>query len=156
MARIAAVARRLRYERNIGWMAVDYLQLIDHTANRSESTNDAITRSSKQLKALALSLDIPVIVLSQLNRDCEKRDNKRPRLSDLRSSGSIEQDADVVILIYRGAMYYTPEEEDQAQEGRSDVTDEVELIVAKQRNGPVGTVRVRWDRRHARFFDDRF
>lgn len=126
-----AKARRLKAEREIGLLIVDYMQLIQgrHGIERREQEISEISRS---LKALAKELNIPVIALSQLNRRVEDRHNKRPQLADLRESGAIEQDADVIIFIYRDEIYNNAE--DNPNRGKA------EIIVGKQRNGPVGTV----------------
>jgi replicative DNA helicase len=139
ITKLCSSARRLTLEHDIKWLAVDYLQLMDHQKQRGESTNDAIARTSQAVKALAMSLDIPIIMLSQLNRGSEGRDNKRPRLADLRDSGAIEQDADVVMFLYRDAMYWSPEER---EEHRDKPCEMAEVIVAKQRNGPIDTAKV--------------
>lgn len=148
--KILATATRLHYEKGIRWVIVDYLQRIDHVQRARESSNAAIERTSNAMKDLALSLSIPVICLSQLNRDCEKRDNKRPRLSDLRDSGSLEQDADVVMMLYRDRVYWTPEKQEETKNKPEEVA---EIIVAKQRNGPTGTARVGFNRSYASFHD---
>jgi len=150
MPRLQALARRMHYERQIKWIAIDYVQLMDHLPRGSESTENCISRTSNALKALALSLDCPVIVLSQLNRQCEQRDNKRPRASDLRSSGALEQDADVIIMVYRDSVYWT---KDQQEEHKEEKYEAAELIIAKQRNGPMGTIPVTWQRKNAEFMD---
>lgn len=152
--RIAASARRCFYEHGIRWMAVDYLQLVDPTRLAGESTNDAIGRISTAMKSIAASLNIPVIALSQLNRDPEKREGNRPILADLRSSGSIENDADVVILLWRESMAGSKRKNAEGGEGSAPVHEEpMECIIAKQRNGPVGTVKVLFRNRCAGISD---
>jgi replicative DNA helicase len=126
---VRARARRLKREHNVGVIAIDYLQLMkSDTAKQSREAE--ISEISRSMKALAKELNIPVIALSQLNRKCEDRPNKRPQLADLRESGAIEQDADVILFIYRDEVYN--KDEDNPKKG------EAEIIVGKQRNGPVG------------------
>ncbi|MCR4610649.1 MAG: replicative DNA helicase [Lachnospiraceae bacterium] len=125
--------RKYKLDHNIGLIIIDYLQLME-TGGKVESHQLAIAEISRALKALARELNVPVVALSQLSRNVEKRDDKRPMLSDLRDSGAIEQDADVVMFIYR-EDYYKKDTE------RQNVS---EIIVAKQRNGPVGTVELAW------------
>ena len=144
-----AKARRLHQRHGIGLIAVDYLQLMRSTSKRGQENRQIeIAEISSGLKATAKELNIPIIVLAQLNRSPESRtgDSKgRPRLSDLRESGSIEQDADVVGLLVRPEYYAENEEEKAETEG------EVELIIAKQRNGPTGTVRLTFLKEFMRF-----
>jgi replicative DNA helicase len=123
---------------------VDYLQLMSSGARRIESRQQEITTISRYLKALARELNIPVVVLSQLNRSPETREHHRPRMSDLRESGSLEQDADVVMLLHREDYYH---QGDQGYEA----TNTAELIIAKQRNGPTGTIPLRFLDRFTRF-----
>jgi replicative DNA helicase len=137
---LRARARRMRSEHGIGLLIIDYLQLM-HTRGRAESRQQEISEISRSLKALARELECPVLACSQLSRAVEMREGRRPQLSDLRESGAIEQDADVVIFIYRDPE---AEKDDQRR-------DEVELIVAKQRNGPTGVVKVAFKREIGRF-----
>jgi replicative DNA helicase len=137
---LRAKARRLKAEKNLGLIIVDYLQLMQGPRN-IESRQQEISNISRSLKALAKELDVPVIALSQLSRAVEQRSEHRPQLSDLRESGAIEQDADVVIFLYRSWVYSREEEE----KGRA------QAIVAKQRNGPIGTVDLSFIDRFARF-----
>ncbi len=133
-------ARRLAREHGLGLIVVDYLQLMqsnDNTENRATEISN-ITRS---LKTLAKELNIPLVALSQLNRSLESRPNKRPVMSDLRESGAIEQDADVILFIYRDEVY----NEDSQDKGTA------EIIIGKQRNGPVGTVRLTFMGEYTRF-----
>lgn len=128
-----AKARRLKSMHNIGCVIIDYLQLMHLGSGRVESRQQEITTISRYIKALARELNIPVIVLSQLNRAPEGREGHRPRMSDLRESGSIEQDADVIMLLHR-ENYYRRGEENYEE------NDTAELIIAKQRNGPTGNI----------------
>ncbi|MDT0617778.1 replicative DNA helicase [Salinisphaera sp. P385] len=127
---LRARARRLKREHDIGLIMVDYMQLMQVPGTKENRTNE-ISEISRNLKALAKELDVPVIALSQLNRSVEQRDNKRPRMSDLRESGGIEQDADLIVFIYRDEVY----NEDSDDKGVA------EILLAKQRNGPLGTCR---------------
>jgi replicative DNA helicase len=142
---LRAKARRLKAEHNVGLIIVDYLQLMQGPRN-AENREKEISAISRSLKGLAKELDIPVIALSQLSRAVEGRTDKRPILSDLRESGAIEQDADVVTFVHRPEMYTDP---------KSDKMDEVqgraEIIVGKQRNGPVDDVTLAFVNRYARF-----
>jgi len=139
---IRAKARRLKLDKNIGLVIIDYLQLMQgrRTAERRDLEISEISRS---LKALAKELDLPVLALSQLNRMLEQRTDKRPRLSDLRESGALEQDADVVAFIYRDEVYNR--EEDNPSKGVA------EIILAKQRNGPTGDVNLTFLNSYTRF-----
>ena len=128
-----AKARRLVAREKIGLVIVDYLQLMRSYSKKSENRQQEISEISRSMKALARELHVPVIVLSQLNREAEQRPGNRPKLSDLRESGAIEQDADVVMLLFR-EEYYEPDNEEA--KGRA------EVIIAKQRNGPVGNVKL--------------
>ncbi|ADG83801.1 replicative DNA helicase [Thermincola potens] len=130
VSEMRAKARRLKAEKGLGLIVIDYLQLMSASSRRSENRQQEISEISRSLKLLARELQAPVIALSQLSRAVEQRQDKRPMMSDLRESGSLEQDADLVMFIYRDD-YYNPESE---KKGIS------ELIIAKQRNGPVGTV----------------
>ena len=131
---IRAKCRKLKLEKNIGLVVIDYLQLVQGSNKRNASREQEISEISRSLKILAKELNVPVIALSQLSRAPEQRADHRPMLSDLRESGSIEQDADVVMFLYRDE-YYDKETEDK---------NVAECIIAKQRNGPVGTVKLAW------------
>ncbi len=142
---IRAKARRLKAEKNVGMIIIDYLQLMSGP-QRTESREREISHISRSLKSLAKELNIPVIALSQLNRAVETRTDKRPQLSDLRESGSIEQDADVVIFLNRPEYYGI--EKDEHGESTEGVT---EVIVGKQRNGPTGMIKLAFIKEYARF-----
>lgn len=142
---IRAKTRRLKAEKKIGLIMIDYLQLMN-ASTKMESREREISHISRSLKALAKELNIPVIALAQLNRAVESRTDKRPMLSDLRESGSIEQDADVVMFIHRPEYYGMKVDADgNSLEGVS------EIIVGKQRNGPTGDVRLKFFKDYARF-----
>lgn len=142
---IRAKARRLVSEKKVGMVVVDYLQLIQGPA-RAESREREIAHISRSLKALAKELKIPVIALAQLNRAVESRTDKRPQLSDLRESGSIEQDADVVMFIHRPERYAQQDSKEYEEaEGIA------EIIIAKQRNGPTGEVKLTFLKQFTRF-----
>jgi replicative DNA helicase len=128
---LRAKSRRLKTEHDIGMIVIDYLQLMRGRGS-AERREQEISEISRSLKAMAKELRIPVIALSQLNRSLENRPNKRPQLSDLRESGAIEQDADLICFIYRDEVYNKAE--DNPNKGIA------ELIIGKQRNGPTGTV----------------
>jgi replicative DNA helicase len=140
---IRAKARRLKRTHNIRCIVVDYLQLM-HLGGMVESRQQEISTISRYLKGLARELNVPVIVLSQLNRSPEGREDHRPRMSDLRESGSIEQDADVVMLLHREDYYH------RGEEGYED-DNTAEVILAKQRNGPTGTVKLAFRDKCTRF-----
>lgn len=142
---IRAKARRLKHEKNIGMIIIDYLQLMQGPSN-AESREREISHISRSLKSLAKELNIPVIALAQMNRAVETRTDKRPQLSDLRESGSIEQDADVVMFLYRPEYYGIKVD----HEGNS-VEGVTEIIIGKQRNGPTGDVKLAFIKEYARF-----
>jgi replicative DNA helicase len=138
---VRSKARRLQAEHGLDLIIVDYLQLM--TARRTENRVQEISEISRGLKGLARELNVPVVALSQLSRAVESRSDHRPMLSDLRESGSIEQDADIVVFIYREDKY----EDDSEKKGIA------EIMVAKHRNGPVGSINLRFFDRTARFAD---
>jgi replicative DNA helicase len=138
---VRARARRLKRENNeLGLIVIDYLQLMQAPGEGDNRTNE-ISAISRSLKALAKELDVPVIALSQLNRSLEQRTNKRPIMSDLRESGAIEQDADLIVFIYRDEVY----NEDSPDKGIA------EIIIGKQRNGPIGTTRLTFLGKYTKF-----
>ena len=143
VSEISAKCRSLKSEHGLSLIIIDYLQLIQGNA-RVESRQQEVSEISRRLKAIARELEVPVIALSQLSREVEKRQDKRPMLSDLRESGAIEQDADLVMFLYR-EEYYKREEERPKME-------EVEVTLAKHRNGPTGLVKLAFERDTNRFF----
>lgn len=154
-----ARARRLQAERGLDLLVVDYLQLMRGNTRTDNRVNE-IGEISRSLKGLAKELDVPIIALAQLSRAVEQRPNKRPMLSDLRESGQIEADADVVMFLYRESYYKQKEAEKQAGEGGwqapaepddPSLPDRTELIIAKQRNGPTGHLDLGFFRHHKRF-----
>ena len=138
-----AKCRKLKNDHGLSLVFIDYIQLITSSSN-SENRQQEISEISRRLKAMARELDCPVIALSQLSRDVEKRPDKHPMLSDLRESGSLEQDADLVIFLYR-EDYYKHEEEKQDRE-------DIEIIIAKHRNGPTDTVRLAFEKEYNAFY----
>jgi len=161
IAALRARARRLKRQKGIGMVIVDYLQLLQGTGrNANDNRVNEISEISRGLKTLAKELEVPVIALSQLSRAVEQREDKRPQLSDLRESGSIEQDADIVMFIYRedyylGARQPSDDHPDFAawQEEMERAYGRAEIIVAKQRHGATGKVRVKFDSRITKFSD---
>lgn len=143
VSEIRSKCRKLKLEKNLGLIIIDYLQLMSGSG-RSESRQQEISEISRSLKALARELDCPVIALSQLSRAVEQRPDKRPMLSDLRESGAIEQDADVVMFIYRDE-YYNP--------GTTEEPGVAEIIIGKQRSGPTGTIKLKWMGQYQRFYN---
>ncbi len=153
---LRAKARRMKQRYNIGCIVIDYLQLLSSPGSARESRQVEVSEISRSIKSLARELKVPVLCLAQLNRGAEQREGNRPKMSDLRESGSIEQDADVVMLLHREAYYHRG---DPAWDPKSVEFDEdnreklnlTELIIAKQRNGPTGTVKLVWDNSTVRF-----
>ena len=142
VSELRSKCRKYKLEHNLDLIIIDYLQLMSGSGRRSsESRQQEISEISRSLKGIARELDVPVIALSQLSRAVESRTDKRPMLSDLRESGAIEQDADVVMFIYRDD-YYNKDSKDK---------NIAEIIIGKQRNGPIGTVRLAWIPQYTRF-----
>lgn len=141
-------ARRLKAEHGLGLVVVDYLQLM--RGNNSENRQQEISEISRSLKALAKELELPVVALSQLNRSLESRTDKRPMMADLRESGAIEQDADVIMFVYREAVYCEDckSRERTCEKGHD---KDAEIIIGKQRNGPIGTVHLTFRAEFTRF-----
>jgi replicative DNA helicase len=155
-------ARRLKRTQNLGLLVVDYLQLVRPSTSRAQDSRvQEVSEITQGLKAIAKELEIPVIALSQLSRAVEQREDKRPLLSDLRESGSIEQDADVVMFIYREEYYLSrtmPSMDDDKkfqkwQEDMNRAMNVSEVIVAKHRNGAIGTVKLRFESNLTQFTD---
>ena len=138
---VRAKARRLKARHGLDLIVVDYLQLMQ-LPERAESREREVSEMSRLLKAFSKELNIPIIALSQLNRGVESRSNRRPILSDLRESGAIEQDADMIMMLYRGDYY---DDSEEAADGAA------EVIINKHRNGPTGTVNLRWIPEYATF-----
>ena len=161
VAQLAARARRLKRQRGLDLLVVDYIQLLQGSSRRAnENRVQEVTEITTSLKALAKELNIPILALSQLSRQVESRDDKRPQLSDLRESGSIEQDADVVLFVFREEYYLSNkeprpggEEHLKWQTDMAAVHGKAELIIGKQRHGPTGTVQLQFDASVTRFND---
>jgi len=146
-----AKARRLKAEHQVGLIVIDYLQLAGGFG-QADSRYEEISKIARGLKGMARELEVPVIVLSQLNRRVEQRENKRPILSDLAESGSIEAEADLVMFVYRNSYYKQRQAQDAAQTPPPDDSgDPAELIVGKHRNGPTGTIDLVFKRTYRRF-----
>jgi replicative DNA helicase len=160
IAQVRTRSRRLKRQHGLGLIVVDYLQLLrgTGTGTAAESRVQEISEITRGLKALAKELSVPVLALSQLSRAVEQRDDKRPQLSDLRESGTIEQDSDVVMFVFREEYYI---ERRQPTEGTPDhltwqaemerAHNVAEVIIGKQRHGPVGTVKLHFDGQFTRF-----
>ncbi|MBP2257462.1 replicative DNA helicase [Virgibacillus alimentarius] len=143
VSEIRSKCRRLKQEHGLGMILIDYLQLIQGSVNSKENRQQEVSEISRSLKGLARELNVPLIALSQLSRGVESRQDKRPMMSDLRESGSIEQDADIVGFLYRDD-YYDSESEKQ---------NIIEIIISKQRNGPVGNVELAFVKEYNKFVD---
>lgn len=143
VSEIRAKCRRLAQEKGLGMVVIDYLQLIQGSGRRGENRQQEVSEISRSLKALARELNVPVIALSQLSRSVEQRQDKRPMMSDIRESGSIEQDADIVAFLYRDD-YYNKDSENKNM---------IEIIIAKQRNGPTGTVTLAFKKEFNKFLN---
>src|SRR5690242_4487355 len=159
VAQLAARARRLKRQKGLDLLVIDYIQLLAGSSNKaSQGRVQEVTEITTNLKALAKELNVPVLALSQLSRQVENRDDKRPQLSDLRESGSIEQDADVVMFVFR-EEYYLSNKEPRAgsdehfkwQLEMAEVHGKAEIIIGKQRHGPTGTVALQFDAAVTRF-----
>jgi replicative DNA helicase len=144
MTEIAATARRLKRRENLRLVVIDYLQLIEPD-NSKDPRQEQVARIARRLKGLARELKIPVLCLAQLNRQAEASKDNRPRLSHLRESGAIEQDADVVMFVHRDEYYMNNDEDRERVAGKADI------IVSKQRNGPIGDIKVDWHKDYTRF-----
>jgi len=148
---LRAKARRLQQQHQIKLFVVDYLQLLHSSSRRVDNRQQEIADISSGIKALAKELEVPIIVLSQLNRDFEKDKSRKPNMADLRESGSIEQDADLVGLLYRS----DPEDPTKRRDSEDDALSEdvlpINLLIAKQRNGPTGDVHLVFQRSYTRF-----
>ena len=158
IAQLAARARRLKRQRGLDLLVVDYLQLLSGSKARSDSRVQELTEITTNLKALAKELNVPILALSQLSRQVESRDDKRPQLSDLRESGSIEQDADVVMFVYREEYYLKNKQPREGTEEfltwqaqMEDAFGKAEVIIGKQRHGPTGTVELAFEAEMTRF-----
>ncbi len=160
IAQLAARARRLKRQQGLGLLVIDYLQLMTGMSRRGDNRVQEVSEITNGLKSLAKELNLPVVALSQLSRAVEQRDDKRPQLSDLRESGSIEQDADIVMFVYREEYYL---ERLKPQEGTLEFQDwmakmqiasgKAEVIIGKQRHGPIGTVQLQFEGNVTRFSD---
>ena len=145
ISELRSKCRKFKLEQGLDVVIIDYLQLMTGSGRGSDSRQQEISDISRALKGVARELNVPVVALSQLSRAVEKRDDKRPMLSDLRESGAIEQDADVVMFIYRDDYYHKDTENKNM----------AEIIIAKQRNGPIGTVNLVWMPEYTRFVNAR-
>ena len=160
IAQLVARARRLKRQKGLDVLFIDYLQLLSGSGKNGQNRVQELTEITTSLKALAKELSVPVVALSQLSRQVESRDDKRPQLSDLRESGSIEQDADVVMFVYRDEYYLKGKEPRPGTEEHNKWQIEMEaahgvaeLIIGKQRHGPTGTIALQFDADVTRFSD---
>ena len=169
VSQLSSRARRLKRTSGLGLIIVDYLQLLTPQLGvKSENRVQEISNISRTLKAIAKDLNVPVLALSQLSRAVEMREDKRPNLADLRESGSIEQDADVVMFVYREEYYLNKREPERKMEESEDAfnlrhddwmrkmqnsENKAEVVVAKQRHGPIGSVQVHFEKRFTHFTD---
>jgi replicative DNA helicase len=161
IAQLCARARRLKRQKGLDVLVIDYIQLLSGSNRKSnESRVQEVTEITTGLKALAKELNVPILALSQLSRQVESRDDKRPQLSDLRESGSIEQDADVVMFVFREEYYLKNKEPRMGSEEHfkwmaemEQVHGKAELIIGKQRHGPTGTVQLHFEANVTRFSD---
>jgi len=158
IAQLTARARRLKRQRGLDLLVIDYLQLLAGSKSRGENRVQELTEITTGLKALAKELNVPIVALSQLSRQVEQRDDKRPQLSDLRESGSIEQDADVVLFVYREEYYLKNKEPRPGTEEHVAWMNEMErahgraeVIIGKQRHGPTGTIELQFEAELTRF-----
>jgi replicative DNA helicase len=158
ISQLAARARRLKRTNGLDVLIVDYLQLVRPASSKDSRVNE-VSEITQGLKAIAKELDIPVIALSQLSRQVENREDKRPQLSDLRESGSIEQDADIVMFVYRGEYYKEREKPNDHeiekmaawQAEMEELHGKAEIIIGKQRHGPIGTIDLSFEGQFTRF-----
>jgi replicative DNA helicase len=160
IGQVAARARRLKRQHGLGLIVLDYLQLLQGSKKAGENRVQELTEITTGLKALAKELNVPIVALSQLSRQVEQREDKRPQLSDLRESGSIEQDADVVMFVYREEYYLARSEPKEGtpehlewQDKMNEVEGKAEVILGKQRHGPIGTIKLAFEGQFTRFGD---
>ena len=159
-AQLAARARKLKRQHGLGLLVVDYLQLLTGSSRRAaEGRVQEVSEITTSLKALAKELNVPILALSQLSRAVEQREDKRPQLADLRESGSIEQDADVVMFVFREEYYVERRKPSESnveellkwQQEMALVHGKAEVIIGKQRHGPTGTVQLAFEANYTRF-----
>jgi replicative DNA helicase len=160
ISQLTARARRLKRQKGLDMIVIDYIQLLQGSGKKSDNRVQEVTEITTNLKALAKELNVPIIALSQLSRQVENREDKRPQLSDLRESGSIEQDADVVIFVYREEYYLANKEPRPGtaehatwQLDMDRALGKAEVIIGKQRHGPTGTVELQFEGQFTRFSD---